>query len=64
MAKEFVLQKIENDRSITAEKDGVFLFELQRAMLLALKELGMLNDRQYHFAEDKLCAQYRRGGVG
>ena len=45
-----VLQTIENDREIRWDSDSEFLFEYQKAMLLALKELGTLDEMQYRDA--------------
>lgn len=53
------LVKIEHDHRITKETDSRFLFELQRAILLSLKEGGALNETQYRYAEEKLKAQLR-----
>ena len=50
---------IEHDHRITKETDSRFLFELQRAILLSLKEGGALNEAQYRYAEEKLKAQLR-----
>lgn len=50
---------IERDHRITKETDSRFLFELQRAILLSLKEGGALNETQYRYAEEKLKAQLR-----
>lgn len=52
-----VLQTIENDRKIVWDSDGEFLFEYQKAMLLALKELGTLDEMQYRYAEQVLKEQ-------
>lgn len=54
-----VLHSIENERNITRETDGEFLFEFQKAALLALKESGRLNEQQYRYAEEKLKSQFR-----
>ena len=37
------LIRIENDHRVTKETDNQFLFEYQRAVLLALKAKGVLN---------------------
>lgn len=50
---------IEHDHRITKETDSQFLFELQRAILLSLKEGGALDEAQYRYAEEKLKAQLR-----
>ena len=54
-----VLIRIENDHRVTKETDNQFLFEYQRAVLLALKAKGVLNEMQYHYAEEKLTDQIK-----
>ena len=54
-----VLQSVENDRRVTSEQDPEFLSVFQNAILLALKEAGMLSEMQYRYAEGKLKAQRR-----
>ena len=54
-----VLRSFENDRRITKEQDHAFLYAYQRAVLLALKEAGRLNETQYRYAEEKLKEQQR-----
>ena len=51
------LECIENDRRITREDDGEFLYEYQKAVLLALVETGQLTQTQYRYAEEKLRQQ-------
>ena len=51
------LERIENDRRITHETDGEFLYEFQKALLLALVESGRLTEMQYRYAEEKLRQQ-------
>ena len=59
-----VLRSVENDRRITKEQDAEFLYEYQRAILLALKEAGRLTEMQYRTAEGKLKEQkLRRWGI-
>ena len=53
------LAGIEYGRRIAKEKDGQFLFEYQRAVLLALKDSGVLDEVQYRYAEEKLKNQLR-----
>ena len=53
-----VLRSVENDRRITKEQDHAFLYAYQRAVLLALKEAGQLNETQYRYAEEKLKGDY------
>ncbi len=55
-----VLRSVENDRRITKEQDYEFLYEYQRAILLALKEAGQLTEMQYRTAEGKLKEQKLR----
>lgn len=57
MEEQAILQKIEYDRKIVRESDSEFLFEYQRAVLLALKEVGTLNETQYRYAENGLKNQ-------
>ena len=52
-----VMQSVENGRRITKERDQEFLYAFQRAVLLALKEAGRLNEMQYRYAEEELKAQ-------
>lgn len=49
-----VLKEIENDREVTGDSDYEFLFYYQKSVLLALKELEILDDVQYRFAETRL----------
>ena len=51
------LERIENDRRITRETDGEFLYEYQKAVLLALVESGRLTEQQYRYAETQLRRQ-------
>ena len=59
MAEQVRLLDIENDREITKETDSQFLFEYQRAVLLTLKDKGVLNEMQYRYAEEKLKKQLK-----
>lgn len=52
-----VLQTIENEREIGRDLDREFLFAYQKAMLLALKEQGTLDEMQYRYAEQMLKTQ-------
>lgn len=60
MEDKAVLQSIENNREIIWDSDSEFLFEYQKAMLLALKELGTLDEMQYRYAEATLKDQRRQ----
>lgn len=51
------LTSIENERRITQNTDGVFLYEFQKAVLLALLESGTLTERQYRYAQERLRRQ-------
>ena len=53
------LQQIDNGRKITPDSDYEFLYQLQTALLLALRERGTLNAMQYRQAEEKLKQQRR-----
>ena len=55
------LTRIENDRKITRETDGEFLYEYQKAILLALVESGRLTEQQFRYAEEKLRMQRYNG---
>ena len=48
------LVRVEHGRKITQETDSRFLLEYHRAILLALKEEGALNEAQCRYAEEKL----------
>lgn len=60
MAEQARLLGVENDREITKETDKQFLFEYQRAILLELKDKGVLNEIQYRYAEEKLKKQLKQ----
>lgn len=60
MAEQARLLGIENDRKITKETDSQFLLEYQRAILLTLKDKGVLNEIQYQYAEEKLKKQLKQ----
>lgn len=56
-----VLQFIEQNQRITFKEHDAFLFEYQRALLLALKECGRLTETQYCRAEQNLKRQCQKG---
>lgn len=60
MKEQALLQTITDNREILWDTDSEFLFEYQKAILLALKELGTLDEMQYQYAESKLKDQRRR----
>lgn len=51
------LKAIESDHKITRKTDREFLYEFQKAILLALVESGRLTELQYRYAEEKLRQQ-------
>ena len=51
------LIKVEENRSITRDADIDFFFELQRGVLLSLKDMGKLTEMQYRNAEEALKEQ-------
>ena len=53
------LVKVEGNQPITRERDADFFFELQRGVLLSLKDDGQLNQAQYRNAEETLKEQRR-----
>lgn len=55
--EEITLKSVENEHKITKETDGEFLYEYQKAILLALAEAGRLTQAQYRYAEEKLRRQ-------
>ena len=60
MAKKFAqLQRIDNNEQITMESHYEFLYHLQSAMLLALREQGRLSPMQHRHADEKLRKQRR-----
>lgn len=52
------LQTIENDHEITRMTEPEFLYEFQKAVLLALVECGTLTEIQYRCAKEKLRTQF------
>lgn len=53
------LQRIEHNEPITKESNYEFLYQLQHALLLALREQGRLTPMQHRHAEEKLKQQRR-----
>ena len=51
------LQSIMNNETITYERHHEFLYHLQLALLLALREQRRLSAMEYHYAEEKLNQQ-------
>lgn len=60
MARKFEkLDRIEHNEPITMESNSEFLYQLQSALLLVLREQGILNPMQHRHAEEKLKQQRR-----
>lgn len=59
MAKMPVLLQIDKGPEKDGASDGEFLFQLQRGLLLSLKEEGLLSEMQLQYTEDKLNSQRR-----
>ena len=55
MAERAVLRSIEGE----AEPSREFIYEFQKAILLALVEDGSLNEAQYQYAAERLKAQFK-----
>ena len=55
----FRLFQIDNCHQISKQNEGNFIFLIQRAVLLGLKEAGRLNEMQHRQAEATLLEQYR-----
>ena len=54
---EIILKSIENDHRVTGKTDSEFLYQFQKAVLLALLEDGTLTELQYRSAEERLRKQ-------
>lgn len=60
MARKFArLDRIEHNEPVTQENHYEFLYQLQQALLLALREQGRLSPMQLHHAEETLREQRR-----
>ena len=60
MARKFAkLRQIEHNEPITAESHYEFLYQLQQALLLALREQGRLSPMEHHYARERLQQQRR-----
>ena len=58
--KKLRLCPIGNEITIQKTTAPLFLLELQRGLLLELRERGLLNDIGYREAEEQLRGQFRR----
>lgn len=54
------LERIENEHPITRETDGQFLNILCNALVLALREKGVLNLMQYRYAAERLKERHKK----
>lgn len=60
MAKKFAkLDRIDHNEPITRESHYEFLYQLQSALLLALREQGRLSPMQHRHAQERLKQQRR-----
>ena len=58
MTRKFAkLQRIDHNREITEKTDDAFLYALQKALLLALREQEILSPMEYRHAEEMLKKQ-------
>ena len=64
MRENMVLKKSEQINPVTRECNKEFLYICQQAVLLALKERGLLTERQCRAAEQRLHLQCEEGGTG
>ena len=55
---------IDNNRKITHDTDAQFLYQLQRFLLLALREQGILTAMQLRHAQEGLQKQRRERAKG
>lgn len=51
--------KLENSREITRQNDQMFYYEMQRGVLLSLKDQGTINEAQFRKADFVLKEQCR-----
>ena len=63
MAERARLVEITDGRAVTKDTDPDFWFHYQRAILLALKDNGILNEEQLLYAEAALQKQRRDSGA-
>ncbi len=53
------LNHIRHNEPITGESHYEFLYQLQQALLLALREQGSLSPMEHHYARERLQQQRR-----
>ena len=63
MTEQARLEQIRGMRTVTEDTEPEFWFHIQRAVLLALKDDGILSDTQLQNAEELLHQRRRRGGT-
>lgn len=56
----FKLIGVTDNHPVKESGDLGFLFLMQRAALLGLKDAGQLNEMQYRYAEENLHTQFRK----
>lgn len=61
MGKRITLTDIENDHEITWTADPQFWYVYHRAVLLALKEIGILNETEYGYTEELMKSRLEGG---
>lgn len=54
MGKAVILKRIENDQVLSEKTDGAFFMAVQRALILALREQGILTQTECFRAQRKL----------
>lgn len=63
MAERARLAAVTDERPVTKDTEPDFWFHVQHAVLLALKDDGILSETQLQYAEAILCQRRRRGGA-
>ena len=64
MAQWARLEQVRGVRTVTEDTEPEFWLHIQRAILLALKDDGILSEAQLPYAEEMLRQQCRGGGAG
>lgn len=64
MAQWARLEQVRGVRTVTEDTEPEFWLHIQRAILLALKDDGILSEVQLPYAEEMLRQQCRGGGAG
>ena len=63
MTEQARLEQIRGMQTVTEDTEPEFWFHIQRAVLLAWKDDGILSDTQLQNAEELLHQRRRRGGA-